>query len=402
NRDQDYRTPGLGSGVIVSREGHILTNHHVIADVDEILVTLNSGKRYQAKLVGSDARSDIAVLKIAGGASEIFPALPLGDSDEVRVGEMVFAVGNPFGLNETVTRGIISARERRLTDADNSFFQTDAVINRGSSGGPLVNLRGEVIGINVYIYSGEHGVPFWQGVGLSIPSNDVREAFDALMKGGRPSRGYLGIGVDDINPEIALVHGLNNSRGVIIEEVVADSPAADAGLQPKDVILKFDGRPVLNTSDLIPRVRARSVGSGVVLGIRRNRRDMELSAVIGERSTEVRLEAPAAADSSLSLSEILAVEVRSLNAREREARGLHPETPAIIISRVPPDSPAANSLQVGDLVHEINRQPISNPGEFTAAIDSMPLNHTSVLFVTRNGSRAFVVLEPRTGPAEGG
>ena len=397
--NQQYLKPGaLGSGVIVTAEGHILTNHHVIADADEVRVTLHDGRKYKAQLIGTDPRADVAVLKIADGVSESFPSLALGNSDEVRVGEMVIAVGNPFGLSESVTQGIISAKERRLSDADTNYFQTDTVINSGSSGGPLLNLRGEIIGLNVHMYGGQNGLRIWQGVGLAIPSNEVRQAFLSLLNKGEPNCGYLGISVEDIIPELVFRFGLNSSKGAFVIEVIPDSPADHGGLKPNDVILAFNDKPVMNTTGLIERVRAQAVESTVSIGLIRDQQPLSLKVTMGERSTAIPLatsERPSSGETpQRMISDAFGVDVSGLSAADKDRLGLNPQTPAVIITNIRPRSPAAHSLQRGDLIHGLNRQAVDSRNEFLEAINSIPLDRTSDLLISRNGIIAKFVLQP--------
>ncbi|NOY00241.1 MAG: trypsin-like serine protease, partial [Verrucomicrobia bacterium] len=260
-RHERYRKPGLGSGFIISEEGYVLTNHHVVAGVDEILITTNQGQTYKAEWIGSDAIVDIAVLKIIDPEKKSFPALKFGDSDKTRVGEIVLAVGNPFGLSETVTKGIISAKQRQLSDSTKRYLQTDTVINPGNSGGPLVNVNGDIIGVNVALFSGQQNVRVWQGVGLAIPSNDVHEVFEAIVHKKPLIRGYLGLDLAEITPYIARQVGLTHSNGGLVSKVEKDSPAAKAGLRPGDVILSIDGRPGPSALELINKIRSQDAGS---------------------------------------------------------------------------------------------------------------------------------------------
>jgi len=215
-QSENYQSPGLGSGFIVTSEGHIMTNHHVVAGVDKIRVTLHDGGQYEAEWIGSDPNVDVAVLQLKapeGGQLPALQPLSFGDSEAVRVGEMVLAVGNPFGLSETVTRGIISAKQRELSDGANEYFQVDAVINPGNSGGPLVNVRGEVIGVNVAIFTGQQDVRFWQGIGLAIPANEAKEVFEAIVLGRPLIRGYIGLEVENITRNYAIALGLKQHPG---------------------------------------------------------------------------------------------------------------------------------------------------------------------------------------------
>ncbi len=268
---------GLGSGVIVSREGHILTNHHVIQGMDKIMVQLTDGRTEPATLIGSDEQTDIAVLKIE--ARNIEP-LPLGDSDEVRVGQMVFAVGNPFGLSETVTTGIVSAKGRRaIADSGVEFFQTDAAVNQGNSGGPLLNLRGEIVGINTAIYSETGG---WLGISFAVPSNVARRALESLLQQGRIVRGYLGVEMVDLTPEFARQLQLRETSGALIARVAAGSPAEKAGLQPRDIVRRFNGREIDDILALRSRVAETEIGQKVQLTVIRDGREVTLTAEIVE------------------------------------------------------------------------------------------------------------------------
>ena len=250
----------LGSGVIVSKEGHILTNFHVVANVDEVLVQLNDGRApFPARIIGGDEATDIAVIKID---ARNLRYLPLGDSDTVKVGQLVFAIGNPFGLQETVTKGIISATGRVTDEYGIEYFQTEAVINPGNSGGPLINIRGEIIGINTAIgnYSGSGT---WQGVGFAIPSNIVRRAMDGIIKTGRVARGYLGVAIDPLTPELAEQFGIPSQTGVVVRSITPGSPAQKAGLQPGDILVAINGQPIKGARDLVRQIASAAVGSKV-------------------------------------------------------------------------------------------------------------------------------------------
>jgi serine protease Do len=269
----------LGSGVIVSKEGHILTNRHVIAQMEKIEVQLTDGRVEPATLIGADEQTDIAVLKIE--AKNVEP-LAFGDSDQVRVGQLVFAIGNPFGLQETVTQGIVSAKGRRaVADSGVEFFQTDAAVNQGNSGGPLLNLRGEIIGINSAIYStSDEGA--WLGISFAIPSNVARRALDSLLKNGRIIRGYLGVNMMDITPFIARQLGLSDTAGALVGDVMPGSPAEKAGVQPGDVIQRFNGRPVTDTRALRTRVAETDIGGAAELTILRKGQEITLTATVSE------------------------------------------------------------------------------------------------------------------------
>lgn len=267
---------GIGSGVIVSKEGHILTNHHVIEGSQEFTVQLTDGRSLPAKLIGSDPNVDIAVLQIDPKDTV---ALPIADSDKVLVGQQVIAVGNPFGLQETVTRGIVSAKGRALRDSGVEFFQTDAAVNPGNSGGPLINLNGEIIGINSAIYSQTGS---WAGISFAIPSNVARYTLDTLVKTGRPARGYLGAHFMPINPSVARQLRLADTRGALVTDVVSNSPAQRAGLEPGDVIRAYNGRPVEDAWAYRNIIGAAPIGSKAELKILRDGQEMTLTTQVAE------------------------------------------------------------------------------------------------------------------------
>lgn len=275
-------SPGLGSGVIVSKEGHIVTNYHVVKGATQALVTTQDRKRHPIDLIGYDEDLDIAVLRIKD-ATEDLPALSFADSEKARVGEVVFAIGNPFGLTGTVTRGIISATQRRFSDSTHDVIQTDTVINPGNSGGPLVNIHGEVVGINVALFRGDANVDAWQGVGLAIPSNDVRTVFDLIMRGSDSRAGYLGIELEPATVDVTVPGTAKHFIGAVVSRVLPGSPAFQAGLQRGDVVILFDGRPFTNSSQLMQNVRMSHVGETKELEIIRGERRMTLKVTFVPR-----------------------------------------------------------------------------------------------------------------------
>ena len=267
----------LGSGVIVSQEGHILTNNHVVKGMTKIAVQLTDGREIPARFIGADPATDIAVLQIS--APNIRP-LPLGDSEAVRVGQVVFAIGNPFGFQETVTQGIISARGRRaMNDSDVEFLQTDAAVNEGNSGGPLLNLRGEIVGINTAIFSKTGGNV---GISFAVPSNTARQTLESVLATGRAVRGYLGIVLREMSPALAAQLGASDPRGVIVEDIVSGSPAEAAGLEPGDIIRKIGGVAVPSLPDVRARLAELSVGAKTQIAIERRGREIATTAVIAE------------------------------------------------------------------------------------------------------------------------
>jgi S1-C subfamily serine protease len=287
---QDYapgETKGIGSGAIISKEGHVVTNHHVIEGAQEVTVTTNENETFSAKVIGSSPERDIALLKIVTAKAKEFPALTFADSDKTRVGQLVFAVGNPFGLSGTVTQGIISARDRHLSDSQSrDYLQTDTVINPGNSGGPLVNIRGEILGVNVAIYRGDEKVHSWQGVGLAVPANQAKQVVESireLASGKRPEAkriGYLGIEVTR-NPVRILNEAGDVELGVPISYVWPDSPAAEAGLLPSDVVIAFDDIPSTSGEELLALIRKTPPGTSVKLKVLRQGLTYLVDATVG-------------------------------------------------------------------------------------------------------------------------
>lgn len=383
----------LGSGVIVSKEGHILTNHHVIANVDEIKVQLDDGRIESATLVGTDEASDIAVLKIS--ASKITP-LPIGDSNDVKVGELVFAIGNPYGLHETVTNGIISATGRReMSDTGREFFQTSAAINPGNSGGPLVNVRGEIIGINTWIASSTGGS---EGLGFAIPSNTARRVLDDILKSGHVQRGYLGLVVKPLTPELARQLGSPDTKGAVVTDVEPGSPAATAGVKTGDIITKLNGRALNQANELPARVSEISVGSRVEISLWRNGKEIDVTAEVGQRPADWQTRrapapqlpspTPSSAPNVLSGIDVSEIPADRLSSLPDNVKG-------VMITQIAPDSPAAQSLQAGDVIEEINRQPILSVDDYTKLAKTLKPNEKQLLIICRGRSRSFVVVTPR-------
>lgn len=385
-RELQRPTQGQGSGVIVTREGHVITNHHVISGQEQIQVTLHGGRRYPATLIGEDPLLDIAVLRIEGQGP--FTPLKLGDSTQVEVGQLVFAVGNPFGLGETVTQGIISAKERSLSDSQRDLFQTDAAINPGNSGGPLVNLRGEIIGINVAIYSSNRENPSFQGVGFSIPANDVRDALYQILERGRPIRGYVGLQLGDL--DAASRGALGVAGGAFVAGVIPGSPAEEAGIRPGDLVLSYDGEEVRGASQLIALVQRTRVGKQVRLGLLRDGGTMNLKVTIGEAA-----ESTVAPETELSLETLrevllaVGVEARDFTVQER-LRGLR----GAVITRVAAEGAAAGRLQPGDLVFAVNQRRIQSAYDFFSHLSATVASRETTLDLFRDGQRLQVSLGP--------
>jgi serine protease Do len=386
-REQDYSTQGQGSGVIVSKEGHIITNHHVITGQKTIRITLHSGKTYIARMIGEDPLLDIAVIKI--DSNETFTPLKLGDSSKVEVGQLVFAVGNPFGLGETVTQGIISAKERSLSDGQRDLFQTDAAINPGNSGGPLVNLIGEIIGINVAIYSRDRENPGFQGVGFSIPSNDVREALEQIIRYGRPIRGFLGVQMRDLDPAVRIELGYMNGTGSAVLDTTPGAPAEEAGLKARDIIVSYNGEKINNIAHLISLVQRSAIGKKVKIGIWRAGSLIELKATIREAtSAPVYSQIPIDPKSKVSLEMLrkIGVEVRDLTPAEHAHVGV-----GVIVTRIFADGKAAGILEPNDLIVSLNNSRISDTNDFYLHLIASATKSVN-LAVIRDGSPLQLIL----------
>jgi S1-C subfamily serine protease len=392
SRVRSYPTQGQGSGVIVTNEGHVVTNHHVIAGQQQIQVTLHGGKTHPARLIGEDTLLDIAVLKIDGDGP--FKPLKLGDSAQTQVGQMVFAVGNPFGLGETVTQGIISAKERSLSDNQRDLFQTDAAINPGNSGGPLVNLRGEIIGINVAIFSPDRENPGFQGVGFSIPSNDVKDALFQILERGRPIRGFLGVEMRNLDPAVRSALQYDGESGSAIYSVSPGSPAQAAGLQPWDVVISYNGEKIRSASQLFTLVQGTRIGDEVMIGVWRKGQSLELKAAITE-SGAAGTTAPApqsGADQGRTrdpeeVLKALGIEVRDLSVPER-MRGFR----GVVVTRVATGGHAAGLVQPGDLITTVNSAYISGAVEFFLHLAASVAVQDTTLRVLREGKIGTVTL----------
>lgn len=388
SRIRSYPTQGQGSGVIVSKEGHIITNHHVIAGQQQIQITLHGGKTYNATMVGEDSLLDIAVIKI--NSNDTFAPLKLGDSSLVEVGQLVFAIGNPFGLGETVTQGIISAKERSLSDNQRDLFQTDAAINPGNSGGPLVNLKGEIIGINAAIFSVDKENPSFQGVGFSIPSNDVKEALKQILERGKPIRGFLGVRMRDLDATTRSELNYDENIGSAVYIVTPNSPAELAGLKPGDVILKYQGENIKSTRQLISLVQRSNIDEVVKIQIWRKGETIDIEAMIREsvsiQSSKVE---PESKDGGINLDILntAGIKVRDLSGIEAR-RGFG----GVVTTMITPNSLASGLITPGDLIIALNNAQINNSNEFYKQVAaSVPLQDT-IIHLIREGQPLRVIL----------
>jgi serine protease Do len=385
----------LGSGVIVSKEGHIVTNNHVLNGTDDITVQLSDGRQAKARIIGTDAQIDLAVLKV-----ELDSVTPLqfGDSDKVRVGQIVMAIGNPFGLDESVTQGIISAKDRRaMNDSEVEFFQTDTAINPGNSGGPLVNIRGEVIGINTAIYSESGGN---QGIGFAIPSNVVRAAMKSIISKGRVIRGYLGVAIQVVTPDIAEQFKLTSARGALVTDVTPGSPAERAGIVRGDVIRTVNGYEVKDTLALINRIAEADIGSNLTIELVRDGENKTVVAKVTEQPANFKTAMNRGQDEDQDSTEpgqnsiFSGVQVENLNAQLRARANVPPNVNGVIITRIDPNANAAQQLRSGDVIEQINRQPISNVDDFQNVVGQLDPNHPVIVGLARNRQRSFVLIQP--------
>ncbi len=396
---REQREHALGSGVLVSSDGYILTNNHVIRHATSIKVMLSDTRTFDAKVVGADPQTDVAVVKITGNNLP-GPAL-LGDSSRLRVGDIVMAFGNPFGLNFTVTRGAVSALNRTeggIEDIQN-FIQIDAPVNPGNSGGALVNVDGEVVGINTAIVSGDSGPEGeggFIGIGFAIPVNMAKHVMEDLIKNGKVTRGYLGANIRSLDEGVAHAFNVPDTSGAIIEDVAAGGPAAKAGLKNGDVVRKYNGQPVGDSGQLIAMVTETNPGTSVKLDILRNGQPMTIQVTLGERPEN--LSVHAGLGSAPTQGTLQGITVQALTPEIRQQFGLAPDLQGVVISNLEPESPAAQvGLQPGDVIEEINRHSVSSVGDFQRL--AAEAKGDTLLRINRQGNGAFIVVSPT---ADGG
>jgi len=369
---------GVGSGIIIKADGHILTNSHVVENATKIQVLISSGEEYPAEVIGADPKTDLSVIKIT--PAKPLPFLKLGDSDKVVVGEWVVAIGHPRGLDQTVTQGIISAKNRRgITDPSSyqDFLQTDAAINPGNSGGPLLNLRGEVIGVNGVIASASGG---FEGIGFAIPSNMALYVMGELMARGKVERGWLGVSIQDLTYDLAKKSGLEKSGGALVAEVTKDSPAAAAGLKSGDVILELDGKPVPDGGSLRNSVAATRPGTQAKILVWRDGGKLNVTVKIGDQEAAAKL-------LSSAIKEKLGVNVRPVSSKESEKFELEENT-GVVVENVASGSPLEKAgLERDDIILEVN-------GEAVEGVDSF----NNILSTGSSGRQIeMTVLDHRTG-----
>jgi serine protease Do len=379
--DREFKQQSLGSGFIVDKNGYIITNNHVVEKADEIKVKLSEGKEYKAKVIGRDPKTDLVLIKISSLFGDL-PTLPLGDSDRVKVGEWVLAVGNPFGLEHTVTKGIISATGRVIGSGPyDNFLQTDAPINPGNSGGPLINLKGEVIGINTAI------IASGQGIGFAIPSNLARQVFNQLKEKGKVVRGWIGVSIQTITPEMADSFKLKEPKGALVGNVVPGGPAEAGGVQRADVIIGFDGKEIKDASDL-PRIVAETpIKKTVVIKVIREGKEVDLKVTVAEMEEEkmasLKRKVPEL-DFGLTVDEISSQWAKEFKLRDRTG---------VVVIEVTPNSPAEEAnLQAGDVIKEIGRRPVRNLRDYQEGLAKMKRSKSILLFVSRGGQTFYTTI----------
>lgn len=380
---------GIGSGFIISRDGYLLTNHHVVDGADEIYVTLTDKREFKGKLIGSDKNTDVALIKIDAGE---LPVLSIGDPNQLRVGEWVLAIGSPFGLDNTVTAGIVSAKARETGDYL-PFIQTDVAVNPGNSGGPLINMAGQVIGINSQIYSRTGG---FMGISFAIPIDEAIRVSDQLKAKGRVVRGRIGVAITEVSKEIAEPLGLDKPVGAQVSSVEQGGPAAKAGVEPGDIILKFDGRPVERSSDLPRLVGNTQPGSRVAVEVWRQGKIEQLKVLVGEipgeqaragRSGEPPKQDPAAK------ANWLGIVAKDLSAAQRQSQGV--QHGGVLITALQPGGIAAQAgLREGDVLLQLNSKHITSASQFNELVAQLNRKRTMVLLVKRGADASYIPVRP--------
>ena len=377
---REFQQQGLGSGVIVTSDGYIITNNHVIEGADELSVSLPDKRSFKAKVIGTDPKTDVAVIKI--DASNL-SALPWGDASQLEVGEMVLAVGNPFGLSQTVTMGIISAIGRAnvgIVDYED-FIQTDAAINPGNSGGALVNLKGELIGINTAIFSRSGG---YMGIGFAIPSTMTKSVMQSLIKHGKVIRGWLGVSIQNVTPDLAKEFGAAENTGALVGDVTEDSPASNAKLERGDILTAYNGIPVRDSNHLRGLVAETPPGTTARLSVLRDKKPLDLNITIGELPKEL---AKAGRDGSGKVEHALA----GLTVENARQSGRSKASSGVVVTDLEPESLAERAgLQKGDVIHEINRKPVKDVKDFEHLTSQLAPRSPVLLLVKRRTSTIFL------------
>ncbi len=384
---QQRKQQGLGSGFIIDREGYVLTNNHVVADADEIKVTLHDEKQYDAKVIGRDEKTDIALIKLKEPKGDL-PFAELGDSDTLEIGEWVMAIGNPFGLQETVTQGIVSAKWRKIGQGPyDDFIQTDASINPGNSGGPLFNLSGKVVGINTAIFSPSGGNV---GIGFAIPINIAKTIIPQLKGSGKVVRGWLGVVVQKVTPELAKSFGISEGRGALVADVDKNGPAAKAGIASGDIIIGFNGKAIKEMDELPMLVAQTEIGKTIDVQVLRNGKEKTMPVKIAELKDGKTAELAQTQEAEKNFG----IAVREITPELAQRQGLAKKD-GVVISQIEPGSEADEAgLRPGDIIEEINRVAVRSLADYTGALRKIK-SGDNILFLLRRGDNAiWVVLKP--------
>src|ERR1700681_46204 len=379
---------GLGSGVIVSADGYILTNNHVVNNASEIQVALNDGRQFTAKVIGSDPKTDVALIRIK---ADNLPALTLTDSDKIEVGDVVLAIGNPFGIGQTVTKGIVSAKDRTTSgEMDEDFIQTDAAINPGNSGGALVDTEGRLVGINSAILTRSGGN---QGIGFAVPANLCRWVMDSLVQNGRVDRGFLGVMIQNLTPELATAFKLDRTTGALVGDVSPGSPADKAGLKSGDVITQLNGKPIEDASQLKLRVAETTPGSKVQLTVNRNGESKTFDVTLGNLPDNKVAKADEQSGNAKT-DALSGVGVADLDQNTRAELNIPAQVQVAVITEVAPDSAAYQAgLRTGDVITELDRKPVKNAQDAVADTEKPAGKQTLVKVWTKTGSHYLTVDE---------
>lgn len=379
-----FKSAALGSGVIVAQDGYILTNYHVVKGAEEIKVILYDKREFKGKVAGFDSKTDLAVVKIN---AEALPALKLGESSRLKAGDIVLAIGNPFGLNQTITMGIVSAVGRSnigLSDFED-FIQTDAAINPGNSGGALVNTNGELVGINTAIFSTSGG---YMGIGFAIPSDMAKSVMESILKYGKVIRGWLGVSIQTLTPELEKSLGLKVNEGALVADVMKDSPADKGGLKRGDVITEFNGKRVEDSTILRNMVAASAPGTTVELKVARDGKELPLTVTLGElkERTEIR--------KTEYKNALKGVTVQNLTETVRDRLGLPDTINGVLVTGVGEDSPAQGILQANDVISEVDRNEIRNLSGYEQVVSKIGEHDTVLLLVYREGGSIYITIKP--------
>jgi len=383
---KDLKRQSLGSGFIINKAGYILTNYHVIENATEIMVTLSADKKdYKATVVGQDQKLDIALIKIEPDSD--LPEAVIGDSDSLDIGEWVLAIGNPFGLGGTVTAGIVSQKGRVIGAGPyDNFIQTDASINPGNSGGPLFNMNGEVVGINTAIIAGG------QGIGFATPINMVKEVLSQLKEKGGVTRGWIGVSIQELTPELAKSFGLKEPNGALVSSVTPGDPAEKAGLKAGDIIVGFNGKKITDLSDLPRTVASTTPGKQVEVRVIRDGKEKRLTVTVGTK-VEESAKAKPVEGKEVAPDERLGVSVQEITPEIAKRLDLKDST-GVIVSGVKPDSPAgAAGLKRGDVIKEVDRKPIKGMKDYEKAISATKTKDVALMLILRGNSTVYVVLK---------